>query len=89
MMELDELKQEIASSIRLKMDSDSLLEHVRKNLSKNPNLKPVIGAKDKGVIVMKELIEVEHPVLRKLVDYGNMSKKLNSETGSLISEIVG
>ncbi|MEM2542595.1 MAG: hypothetical protein QXR35_03935 [Candidatus Korarchaeum sp.] len=89
MMELDELKREIAGSIRLKMNSDSLLEHVRKNLSRDPNLKPVIGAKGKGVIVMKELIEVEHPVLRKLVDYGNMSKKLNSETGSLISEIVG
>jgi len=84
----DELREEIGRSLHLKMDPSELLDYIRENLSKNPSLKPVVGAKGKAVIVMKDLMEVWHPVLKKLTDYGNLSKQLNRKAASLIEEMV-
>ncbi len=82
------MRNEIAKSLHLKMDPGELLDYIRENLSKKPDLKPVVGGKGKGVIVMKDLMEVQHPVLKKLTDYGNMSKQLNRRAASLIEEMV-
>ncbi len=64
------------------------MDYIRENLSKKPDLKPAVGGKGKGVIVMKDLMEVQHPVLKKLTDYGNLSKQLNRRAASVIEEIV-
>lgn len=83
----ERLREEIKRSIGLKMSRDEFISYVRKNVLRNPSLKPVIGAKGKGVVVMKDILEVVHPVLKKLVDYGNMSRKINRETSDLLAEI--
>ena len=83
------MREELSKSLHLKMDPGELLDYIRRNLSKNPNLKPVVGGKGKGMVVMKDLMEVQHPVLKKLTDYGNMSRKLNRKAAHLLEEIVG
>ncbi len=87
-MSVESLREEIKNSLRIKMKPPELIDYIERNLSKNPNLKPIVGGKGKGVIIMKDLIEVKHPVIKKLADYGNMSKKLNSETSELLEGIV-
>ncbi len=82
------LGEKVSEMIEIKKKAPELLDYIRENLNKNQKLEPVIGKKGKGVIVLKDLIEVKHPILNKLVDYGNMSRKLNNELGDLIKKMV-
>ncbi len=87
-MSVESLREEIENWLEIKMKPPELIDHIRKNLSKKPNLEPVVGKKGKGVIVMGDLIGVKHPVLKKLADPGNMSKRINREASDLIEGMV-
>jgi len=85
-MSEESLREEISNWLEIRMRSPELLDHIKSSISKKPDLKPVIG--EKGVVKIRDLLEIKHPILRKLADPGNMSRVISGETSRLIEEIL-
>ena len=86
--EREEIRKVISDLMVLKMDPAELLEYLERRVKENPDLPPKLGGKDKGILVMKEILEVDHPVLKKLTDYGNISKYVNSKISDELRDLV-
>jgi len=79
------LEEAIKSSMRNPLTDLELARRIEDRLGKG--LKKRIGAKKKSLVEVRELIEVEHPVLAKLVDFGNLSRGLEQNLGQVVGEI--
>ena len=72
----EELRKELDRVISIKMTPPALVEDFRGRVH-GKGLRYLFGGK--GVYRPKDLLEVKHPVLGKLLDWGNLTKKLNEE----------
>ena len=81
-MSSEKLKETLSKIITQKMNSMIFIETIRDRLEKNPKLRLGIGKRDKNIVSLADIISVEHPVLAKLIDIGNLTRKLDRALSS-------
>lgn len=86
MKEVDELKEEMRDLITLKVGPEELADIVSEAVKEG--VPPKVGGKGKGLFSLKDVMSVDHPILAKVMDYGNLTKKVNDLLGDELSRLV-
>lgn len=90
MSEREELERELGRLIALRMESPNFLEDFRRKLERKPGAKSLIGKKE-GIYNLSDLIEVQHPVLRRkeFLNPGDLSKEIAKEVKGIFDDLKG
>ncbi len=86
MKEVDELREELFSILNIKVGPEELASIVKEAVKEG--MPPRVGRKGKGLFSLKDVVSVDHPILAKVMDYGNLTREVNDRLGKKLSKLV-